>query len=114
MPLNRYSRSLMTQYRCAVLPLNIETGRFRGKKENEHICEMCEEGLIESEMHFVMECKAYEELRLSLFQSVNNYNSMNKNELKIMLMQNFHKAVITYLERAWNKRNNNLYRSVVS
>jgi hypothetical protein len=51
MGLTRRQRSLYAQCRLGVLPLRLETGRFRGEKEENRICVLCNSGDIENEMH---------------------------------------------------------------
>jgi hypothetical protein len=39
--LNRKERSLLAQLRCGILPLRIETGRFRAEKVEDRLCIFC-------------------------------------------------------------------------
>ena len=47
--LPKSQRSLCAQLRGGILPLNIETGRFRGLAEEERICEHCDLEVVEDE-----------------------------------------------------------------
>ncbi len=51
--ISRSKRSVFAQYRCGILPLNIEVGRFRGQPENERLCTLCPLQSTESELHFL-------------------------------------------------------------
>ena len=50
--LNRSERSILAQFRCGVLPLRIETGRFVGEKPEERLCTFCGLRVPEDETHF--------------------------------------------------------------
>ena len=63
--LPKHKRSLIAQFRCGILPLHIETGRFKnitdpdtGKirklKAEERIRPVCKSGDIENEIHFLL------------------------------------------------------------
>jgi len=51
------SRSVLAQLRSGfLLPLHIETGRYRGVKLEERICSFCNMGIVETESHFFLDC----------------------------------------------------------
>ena len=52
----------MAQFRCGILPLRLETGRFVGEPEYQQICKMCDSGEVENELHFLLECQFYNKL----------------------------------------------------
>jgi len=60
--LKRSERSVMAQFRCRILPLRLETGRFVGEQEYQRICKMCDSGQVENELHFLLDCQFYNEL----------------------------------------------------
>ena len=62
--LPKSKRSLLSQFRCGVLPLATETGRYRQIPSNERYCTFCDENAIEDEIHFSCTCNFY--CRLSL------------------------------------------------
>ncbi len=51
--LNRNRRSIISHFRIGILPLHIETGRFRNVKEDERNCHVCNNKDIENEFHFL-------------------------------------------------------------
>lgn len=55
-------RSVIAQFRCGILPIEIELGRYRGKSPEERLCPFCDEQ-IEDEIHFVFKCAKYDKLR---------------------------------------------------
>ena len=64
--LSRQQRSLCAQLRFGILPLHLETGRYRGVPEEERVCVYCSMD-IENEFHFLFYCPLYHDLRLKLF-----------------------------------------------
>ena len=42
--LNRSERSILAQFRCGILPLRIETGRYVGEKPEERLCKVFQSG----------------------------------------------------------------------
>ena len=57
--ITRYQRSLMAQFRLGIIPLEIEVGRFRNIPLANRICQMCNSGVVEDEIHFLCECNHY-------------------------------------------------------
>ena len=56
---SRKARSLISQIRLGILPLEIEVGRFRGISPEARICQNCNMGVVENELHFICECVPY-------------------------------------------------------
>ena len=71
-PLSKRQRSLCAQLRSGILPLHLETGRYRGVIEEERICTYCDLNDIENEFHFMFYCPLYHELRQRLFNRCKN------------------------------------------
>ncbi len=46
-------KSLMATFRIGILPLHIETGRFRDYKTDDRACFICNSGEVENEVHFM-------------------------------------------------------------
>ena len=66
--LTKGDRSLMAQFRCGVLRLRVESGRFCNLQVDEKICEICNSG-IEDEFDFLCKCSLYQNLRQNLYRS---------------------------------------------
>ena len=64
-------RSYLAQLRLGILPLSIETGRFRGIPKNERCCLICNNNSIEDEIHFLFQCQGYNDIRTDWFKSIN-------------------------------------------
>ena len=111
---NRMKRSLLSQFRFGVLPLRIETGRwYRGIEVNERICEICNNGDIEDEVHFLIKCNAYSNIRRLLFDKCiskevefQNFDDIDK---LIFITNNMERDLANYLASSWNVRRNYLY-----
>ena len=46
----------MTERRLGMLNLEIVLGRYEGIPLEERVCKLCDSGLVEDEMHFVLVC----------------------------------------------------------
>ncbi len=105
-------RSLMAQFRIGILPLHIETGRFRDKRINKRVCLLCNTGEVENELHLLCVCTTYSNCRQHLYSIVNNDNFLNmSNEEKFIFLLKFKwRYVCIYLEKAWSKRTEILYK----
>lgn len=62
-------RQAMTKFRCSDHNLCIETGRHRNIKLEDRLCTKCDDHVLEDEIHFLLDCKAYKEIREKCFNS---------------------------------------------
>lgn len=120
----KYKRSIFAQFRCGILPLHIETGRFVNIKDansgnfrkmliNERICTLCNSGQTEDETHFVFYCTVYDYERNLLFDNCtrdnHTFHDMNQNAQLKYCMQNCWKYMLDYIINAWNERKRHMY-----
>ena len=79
-------RSAMAQFRFGILPLNIETRRFRNQALDEKLCTLCEFNEIEDESHFLFQCSLYDELKSEwVSHIVNKTTELDKiNKFKVI------------------------------
>ena len=63
MDLDRYDKSLLSQFRYGILPIEIETGRYRGLDRKDRLCTLCNEGVVEDQIHFALKCPTYDQIR---------------------------------------------------
>ncbi|CAC5364302.1 unnamed protein product [Mytilus coruscus] len=68
--LNKTERSFLTQQRCGVLPLRLETARYNGEQPNELVCKFCNSNSTEDECHLNLHCSLYNDLRESAFNNI--------------------------------------------
>ncbi len=102
----------MAQFKIGIFPLHIETGRFRDKRIDKRLCLLCNSGEVENELHFHCVCTTYSNYRQNLYSIVNNDNilNMSNNERFVFLLKFKRKYVCIYLEKAWDKRTEILYK----
>ena len=56
-------RKLISKFRCSDHQLRIETGRHQKLEISQRTCDMCRSSNVENEIHFLIECEAYRDLR---------------------------------------------------
>ena len=116
--ISRYKRSILAQFRCGILPLQIEIGRYRNVPLCDRLCEVCNEGSVEDEIHFLCECSSYSDFRISLFNqaSISDASFLEKESFEqfVFLMSNCQKAVSDFLTNAILKRTKMLNVSIQS
>ena len=61
--LDRRKRSLVMKYKSGVFPIRLKTGRYKGVKEEKRVCQVCNNGAIENEIHFTFKCSKLEATR---------------------------------------------------
>ena len=110
-PLSKRQRSLCAQLRSGILPLHLETGRYRGIVEEERVCIYCDIHDIENEFHFMFYCPLYHELRQKLFNRCKNLDLIWLSDADRLCWIFEHKifALAEYLEKAWDKRSKITY-----
>ena len=112
---NRVKRSLISKFRTGILPLRIETGRwYQGTNLEDRLCEVCGNGEVEDECHFLLKCNAYNDYRAILFRicyfANPGFDSLTDNEKLIYVVNCHERELANYLVSAWNKRRNYFYR----
>jgi len=69
---NRKHRSLLSQLRLGIFPLEIETGRWRNIVAENRFCKLCTLNKVEDEAHFMFECPVFNELRLNFANDIDS------------------------------------------
>jgi len=112
--LSRKERSLFAQLRLGVLPLRLETGRYKAEKEEERICTLCCSGEVENELHFLFYCKLYEEERSKFFKNVEtrltNFKNLCDEEKLSFLMTRAENITCKFICQLFEKRKHSLYK----
>ena len=70
--MNAQLRKTLCRFRTGCYPLRIETGRYQRPvpPPSAHTCELCANECVENEIHFLIECPKYANLRESLYRRV--------------------------------------------
>ena len=101
MNITKYQRSLFAQFRCGILPLEIEVGRYRDIPLESRICKICDSDDIEDEIHFLCRCSKYDDKRRIMYSEAltlePQFNSKDDIDKYVFLMSNMQKPVIRYL-----------------
>ena len=95
---DRKQRKALTAFRISSHKLQIERGRYSGKKIEERLCATC--NVIEDEIHLFCDCVKYMSLRNNMYQYIFNSNLIRFNsqkELFIQLMTSTDEAVLRSL-----------------
>ena len=115
---------MYAQLRFGILPLRIETGRFKNIKDphtghfrklrpEERLCEICNCNEIEDEIHFVCHCAKYAERRNELYdivqQKTPDFVSLNDTQKFKHLLMNECLLTSLYISDIWTIRSNILY-----
>ena len=111
--LTRVERSIITKCKCGVLPIMIETGRYKDVPLEERLCQICTDNVLEDEQHFIGTCSALSEVRdryKSRFLELGvDMGTMNAECIKAMLQQNCIKLTCELLLELFEERKNLMY-----
>ena len=95
----------MCQLRLGILPIMVETGRFRNMQLKDRLCPFC--NCVEDELHFLFTCIKYIDLR-NMYLSphmvgvdlVNNLNTLSSSHSR---------AMAKYIVKSYERRRKCLY-----
>ena len=118
MNVSKYQRSVFAQFRCGILPLEIEVGRYKNIDLKERLCKLCNLNQVEDEIHFLCDCLIYSIERNALFHQAYPSNSLfsefDSLEKFVYLMSNHERAVLNFVNNAFKKRQSHLAMVPVS
>ena len=71
--------------------LEIESGRFQNIPRENRLCKLCQQGVVESEFHFLLCCNQYHTLRDKYFgnmswPTINKFNNIMSCKIKSKLL----------------------------
>ena len=111
--LSRKHQSLISKFKASVLPLGLELGRFKNTPLEYRSCCICEEGLLETEMHTMLQCEALEDVREKYILEINDIVSLidipGLDILRIMMSRDILKITGRFLEEMLAKRTELMY-----
>jgi len=64
---NRHHRSALAKFRSGTAPIAIELGRHNGVQYHNRLCTLCKSNNIEDELHILVHCNFYEDIREDLY-----------------------------------------------
>ncbi len=64
--------AIQTQYCYGILPLELEIGRYKGVDRENRLCTLCNEGVVEDQIHFAFKCSSYDHFRLEFYNICND------------------------------------------
>ncbi len=97
-------RNIIAKFRLSSHNLEIEEGRYIKPHKipvNERFCQLCNYGLIEDEIHFVLVCESYNDIRELFFSKIsslinNFYNLENGAKIKALLASKNHTILVWF------------------
>ena len=95
-----------------ILPLRIETGRYVGETPEQRVCLLCNNNSIENEIHFVLNCELYNNIRLNYLHeilSTEEYANMSDSDF-VRIVKDHPRRLAKYLVASYLKRRENIYR----
>ena len=111
---DRRKRSLISQFRCGILPLKVETGRFSQIPLEFRLCTFCSLDKIEDEFHFFFDCNFYSDFRIEFYDKIIDIypyfpNLNNSDRLKLCMNNVLIKDTANFISKCVEKRNKALY-----
>ncbi len=110
--MDRYDRSLLSQLRYGILPLEIETGRYKNVARDHRICTLCNTA-VEDQIHFVFKCPTYENIRNDFYVTcedrVTNWAELSDTQRIAILFENHPRMFGKYVKKLFVHRKNILF-----
>ena len=111
--MTKLEKSHFAQFRCSILPLRVETGRYSGLSVHERTCTICTSNATEDEIHFLFNCSCYQDLRQTLIYKATktkaNFLLLNDVEKLNHVVENHFICVAKFIVDAMKRRKSLLY-----
>ncbi len=113
--MNHKIRSYLAQFRSGILPLQIEVGRWANKNVEERLCLVCNEGLVEDELHFIFHYNYYNSKRcdfsVHITKSVPNFMDLTEDaKLHIFMFKENVKEFNNYMCNIYEMRQKKIFK----
>ncbi len=113
--LKRSQRSVLSKIKLGVLPLAIETGRWKDVPLEKRLCAVCNSGNLENEYHFMLFCEGFKDTRTKYLQEVVDKTEvciagMEADMLKALLSSEAVKITARYAEIMFTERKDALFK----
>ena len=108
---NFENRKLIAKFRCSDLELMIEKGRHKKINVEERFCYMCSEKKLEDELHFLLECHAYDRIRIGFTNFYKSSSPQTDNFTRILSCEDKDTIddLVRFLKLAYKIRNGQSY-----
>ncbi len=112
--IDRYDKSLLSQYRYGILPLELETGRYKGVERENRLCTLCSEGVVEDQIHFAFKCPSYNHFRREFFDICNDriggWDNMSDLDRTAVLFENQPRLFGKFVKKCFLHRKSLLFK----
>ena len=108
MDLKKHERSIFAQFRCGILPLRIETGRYVGESPDQRLCVFCDQHAVEDEKHMLIHCDLYNHIRADVFGNIHT-DTLSADDKFVSLVNEHVRKTAKFLTKAYLKRRSCLY-----
>ena len=105
-------RSHLAQFRWAVLPLKIKTGRFSGLNVEDRLCQVCDQNAVENEIQFLLHC-TYDLRRAMIVRSERRdirFRTLTETEKLTLILNHDERQCAKFIFNAMHRRKSVLYR----
>ena len=105
------NRNLIANFRCSDHELIIEKGRHKKLEVEERLCYMCSEKKLEDELHFLLECPAYDRIRIGITNFFKGSSPQTDNFIRLSSCdgKDTLNALVRFLKLAYKIRNGQSY-----
>ena len=111
--LSKTEKSHLAKFRCEILPLRVETGRYIGLTLNKRTCQICYSDETEDVMHFLFNCPRCNDLRqIFIAKSVDTcegFLSLSDEQKLKYLLEKHCVFAAKYIVTAMDRRKSYLY-----
>ena len=112
--LDRSQRSILTKLKLGILPLKIESGRWKDTPLEYRKCQICKDHTLENEYHFILNCDALSDICTEYFVELHDKigirPGVDEGDLvQQVLVKDALKISGRFLERMYLKRRELLY-----
>ncbi len=110
--MDRYDKSLLSQFRYGILPIELETGRYKAIARENRICTLCNTG-VEDQIHFALKCPTYNEIRNDFnntcLERVTDWINMSDTEKIACLFDDHPRMFGKYIRKIFLHRKNLIF-----
>ena len=110
--ISKHERSILCQFRCGILPLRIETGRYTNEPPDNRLCRFCPMLTTEDEIHFAFYCDLYDDIRRNMFSDIIvNHDFVDTSDYEKLkyLMTEYPRKFAKFLTKAYLCRRTIMY-----